>query len=177
MCPSVLATAVVSPINAHALFPDTNFFLQCQTPSDIPWRDVTADDEIRLMVCRTVQGEIDRFKGDGKGRRSDRARRVSSYFARAINDGRLLFLRESSPQMTIELSPPHSPIPCLSGRLGHDAERRPEALSTLQWLYEHRPVEFRRALPAERVVAIAANEDLRHAHAPKIHALIISLHR
>lgn len=87
------------------LFPDTNFFLQCKVPAEIPWHEVTEDDEVRLTVCRTVQGEIDRFKGDGRGRRSDRARTVSSWFAKVVTEGRPLSLRNSSPRVTLELAP------------------------------------------------------------------------
>lgn len=87
------------------IFPDTNFFLQCKAPAEIPWCDVTEDDEVRLVVCRTVQGEIDRFKGDGRGRRSDRARTVSSWFAKVITEGGALSLRNGSPKVTLELSP------------------------------------------------------------------------
>ena len=87
------------------LFPDTNFFLQCQAPAEIAWRDVTADDEVRLMVCRTVQGEIDRLKGDGKGRRSDRARKVSAWFASIITGGGPVVLRTATPKVLLDLAP------------------------------------------------------------------------
>jgi hypothetical protein len=87
------------------LFPDSNLFMQCRSPAEIPWAEITADTEIRLFASRTVQGEVDRFKGDGKGRRSDRARKVSAWFAASIESGAPIVLRERSPRVTLELPP------------------------------------------------------------------------
>ena len=63
-------------MNRTIYFPDTNFFLQYRDAPEIPWREVTAAPEVVLMVCPTVQGEIDDLKGDGNARRAGRARKV-----------------------------------------------------------------------------------------------------
>ena len=87
------------------VFPDTILLLQCRDPKEVPWGEITAEGLVRLVVCRTVQSEIDRLKGDGRGRRSDRARKVSSWFARMIKDGQALQPRDHGPRVTLKLAP------------------------------------------------------------------------
>ena len=44
------------------VFCDTNLFLQCQPLKDLPWASWTNHDEIHLMICRSVQRELDKLK-------------------------------------------------------------------------------------------------------------------
>jgi hypothetical protein len=88
------------------LFPDTNFFLQFRDPAELPWREIVGDvEELRLLVCRTVQSEIDRLKGDGRDRRAERARKASSRFRDIISRRAPLVLRERGPRIMLDLAP------------------------------------------------------------------------
>lgn len=87
------------------LFPDTNFLLQFRHPAEIPWSEITADPEVRLLISRTVQNEVDRFKGDGNARRAEQARKVSRQFATIIKEGTPLVLREKGPRVILDLAP------------------------------------------------------------------------
>lgn len=82
------------------VFPDTNFFLECRTPEECPWGQITSVAEICLVVCRGVRREIDRLKNAGRGRKSDRARRLSSQLREVGQHGRLV-LREIGPRVTL----------------------------------------------------------------------------
>src|SRR5437762_9334064 len=61
-------------------FPDSNVFLQCKPLTDVDWKTQTSASEIRLLISSTIQREIDRLKGDGRGRRADRARKTATLF-------------------------------------------------------------------------------------------------
>jgi hypothetical protein len=88
------------------LFPDTNVFLQCKALKQIPWRDISAADEIDLWVGVPVQEEIDRLKGDGSLRRARRARETNSFFRAALlSSDESLILRESAPKVTLRFAP------------------------------------------------------------------------
>jgi hypothetical protein len=91
-----------TPDASLVVFPDTNFFLECRTPEECPWQQITQAAEIRLLVCRGVRREIDRWKNAGRGRKSDRARKVSAQL-RAIGqrDYQPLVLRERGPRVTL----------------------------------------------------------------------------
>ena len=90
------------PAASLVVFPDTNFFLECRTPEECPWQQITEATEVRLLVCRAVRREIDRWKNAGRGRKSDRARRVSSQL-RAVSQQEYqpLVLRERGPRVTL----------------------------------------------------------------------------
>jgi hypothetical protein len=84
-------------------FPDTNYFLHFKDPSDAPWSDLTKDDLVRLIVCRTVQREIDKKKHELKGRQQKRARRFQTVFRQIILEEKPAELRASSPRVTLAL--------------------------------------------------------------------------
>lgn len=66
------------------LFLDTNLFLQCRDLKDLPWgKVIETNTELKLLVPRGTQIEIDNFKSQGNSRRSKKARTASTYF-RAI---------------------------------------------------------------------------------------------
>ena len=84
------------------LFLDSNVFLQCKDIKELPWASVTEDQDIILIVCSEVQSEIDRLKGDGKNRRSKRARKASQLFRSAINaTNEELEISRSNPKVVL----------------------------------------------------------------------------
>ena len=84
------------------LFPDTNFFIQCHAPQTLDWTAIGADwDEIRLLVCRPVQREIDQLKGRGNERTSRRARESSKLLRHLIEDRPVVF--RDSPRIYLLL--------------------------------------------------------------------------
>ncbi|MDP9606939.1 UNVERIFIED_ORG: hypothetical protein J2W38_006759 [Variovorax paradoxus] len=88
-------------------FVDTNLFLQCRPLNELPWGDVSDGEDVRLVVPRTAQVEIDNFKSDGKGRRSQRARTVSATFRDIIRSPDLeLVVRAANPRVTMTLAVP-----------------------------------------------------------------------
>ena len=88
------------------LFLDTNCFLQLKELHSLPWVDIFDESELWILVPRTVQGEIDRLKQDGNGRRSRRARKASALLRETIRtaDERLL-IRESLPRVVLGFPP------------------------------------------------------------------------
>jgi hypothetical protein len=87
-------------------FPDSNVFLQCKPLSDVDWKTQTSAGEIRLLISPIIQREIDRLKGDGRGRRADRARKTATLFRSILhsNDG-VVIVRESKPRVTLAFAP------------------------------------------------------------------------
>ena len=69
------------------LFADSNLFLHYKPLSEINWSRLGDFDHIEVVVCRTVQREIDALKGRREGRRSDRARRAASTFLEIAQRG------------------------------------------------------------------------------------------
>ncbi|MDP2754408.1 MAG: PIN domain-containing protein [Nitrospirota bacterium] len=92
-------------------FLDTNFFLQCRDLEQLPLKEVSQDaDELLLLIPRPVQEEIDDMKQNGKGRRSERSRKTSSFFRKIIfSEGTKMTIRESGPKVEITFSPPMNP--------------------------------------------------------------------
>ena len=60
------------------LFADSNLFLHYKPLHQIDWSSLGDFDHIEVVVCRTVQREIDALKDRREGRRSDRARLAAS---------------------------------------------------------------------------------------------------
>jgi hypothetical protein len=59
------------------IFPDTNLFLHFRDPAELDWSAVTTDADIRLVVGRTAQKEIQKKRYELRGRPQDRARRYA----------------------------------------------------------------------------------------------------
>src|SRR5258708_4699753 len=92
------------------LFVDTNFFLQLKDISSLPWGEISEEKDLCVLIPRTVQGEIDRLKQDGSGRRSKRARKASSFLREVIKaDGQTLVIRESNPRVLVSFPPNSGP--------------------------------------------------------------------
>ena len=61
-------------------FVDTNFFLQCNDYKNLNWGEITKDNNIEIIIPRTVQNEIDKLKSDGNSKRSKKARKANALF-------------------------------------------------------------------------------------------------
>jgi hypothetical protein len=87
------------------VFPDTNFFLECMVPEECPWTDVVDADVVNLLVCRGVRRELDDQKRSARGRRQERARKLSSQLRSSDQAREPLVLRDSGPRMTLAAAP------------------------------------------------------------------------
>ena len=89
----------------ETFFLDTNVFLHCRWLDELPWKDLTEQDPIRLIVALNVIGEIDKWKRDG-GRKGDRARKASRLFNQIRNaPERRVIVRATGPETSIEIAP------------------------------------------------------------------------
>ena len=86
-------------------FPDTNFFLECKAPEECAWSDIVAAHTVNLLVCRGVRRELDDQKRTARGRRQERARKLSSQLRTSDQAGQPLVLRESGPRVTLSAAP------------------------------------------------------------------------
>ena len=101
------------------LFADTNLFLQYKPLHEIYWSGLGDFDHIEIVVCPTVQREIDALKDGREGRRSDRARRVASTFLNIAQHGPQEH-RAASPRVTLELYATSQPNKDLAGQLDYN---------------------------------------------------------
>lgn len=91
------------------LFPDTNFFIQCQEASQLNWSRLFPGEElIVLVIPKAVADEIDRQKQDGNVRRAKQARKANSFFREIIlsETGRVK-MKEAQPTVEATFSPPN----------------------------------------------------------------------
>ena len=88
------------------LFIDTNLLLHGRDLKGLPWSEIRADADFRLVVARTVASEIDKLKADGNSRRARRARKISSLLGEALSACGEIVLRESGPHVALALAPP-----------------------------------------------------------------------
>jgi hypothetical protein len=92
------------------LFVDTNLFLQCREPAELPWEQVAGGQDVLALIPRAVQQEIDRLKQAGSSRRAKRARRASSLFREIVDaPGLRRVVRDAGPR--VELAFPPLPDP------------------------------------------------------------------
>ena len=84
------------------LFADSNLFLHYKPLNQIDWSTLSDFDDIEVVVCRTVQREIDALKDGREGRRSDRARRVASTLLEIAQHGPQEH-RAASPRVVLNL--------------------------------------------------------------------------
>ena len=103
------------------LFPDTNLFVQCCPLAEIDWSIWSTFDEIRLIISRPIQRELDRQKGRGNDRLGRRARRVHSTIRKMIVDNEdHITIQEKMPRVKLVLDPSCLPNPELAGRLDYN---------------------------------------------------------
>jgi hypothetical protein len=72
------------------LFVDSNFFLQCKKYEQLPWRNLTDQNRITILISSPVLKEIDKLKNDGNSRRSKRARGTTALFRKILNTSNFL---------------------------------------------------------------------------------------
>jgi len=103
------------------LFPDTNVFVQCRSLDQLNWGKWADVDEVRLIVARPVQVEIDKHKSKGSDRLAERARATSRLFREIVRSPeRHQIIRPGKPALTIELKIDLKPAPALADRLDYD---------------------------------------------------------
>ena len=107
------------PTRILSFFPDTNLFIQCRPLEELDWSEWTDFEEVHLIVCRTVQREIDQQKHRGNGRVAQRARKTSSLF-RSIIEKDCSVIREKGPRVKLMLESSSVPSPELKDRLDYD---------------------------------------------------------
>ena len=89
-------------MNKLHLFPDSNIFLHYKPIPEFDWSKYDRFDEIDIIVCRTVQREIDNLKDGRVGRRTRRARSTASKFLELAENGPQE-QRTTSPKVTLKL--------------------------------------------------------------------------
>lgn len=100
------------------LFPDTNVFIQCRPLEELDWSEWAEFEEVHLIVCRTVQREIDNQKTRGNDRVAQRARKTNSLFRDIIQKGHKV-IREDGPLVKLILGSSSVPSNKLKGRLDY----------------------------------------------------------
>ena len=119
---------VASPTTLY-LFPDTNLFLQGKPLDDLDWSRWCDFDDVRIIICRPVQREIDKLKNGPQGRRTKLARRAVGKFREAtLNDGALVM--DKSPRVQLYVEPQHDPSQELTNVLDYN-ERDDQLVGTV----------------------------------------------
>jgi hypothetical protein len=85
------------------LFPDTNLFVQCKPLNQLNWTIFDGVDEIKLIITRPVQAEIDSQKARGSGRLSKRARSASTLFRELLQPDMEYKVISSKPRVLLFL--------------------------------------------------------------------------
>lgn len=106
------------PTRILSFFPDTNLFIQCRPLEELDWSEWADFEEVHLIVCRTVQREIDQRKNRGNDRSAQRARRTSSLFRSIIETGYKV-IQDEGPQVKLVLESSSVPSPELKDRLDY----------------------------------------------------------
>ena len=100
--------------NILHLFPDTNVFIECRPLDQLDWSRWSEFDEVHLVVCRTVQREIDEQKNYHRRTRvRNRAKATYSIFAELVetDSPEYLTIRQSKPTVKLFLQSPGLPSP------------------------------------------------------------------
>lgn len=102
------------------VFPDTNLFMQCNDLPSLDWGKLGEFEEIRLIVARPIQKEIDRHKGSGNGRLGRRARKASSMLRKIVADELTSnVISKKNPQVLLDLIVNLRPSPDLRDQLDY----------------------------------------------------------
>ncbi len=121
------------------LFPDTNFFVQCYVPDQLDWSAWLHFEEVRLIVTRPVQREIDRQKNQGNFRVSRRARKTASMFRHLIlSDSDVKVIREAAPCVKLQICPKYVPSKSVGDRLNYQ-ECDDQLVGTVKFFIEEHP--------------------------------------
>ena len=89
------------------IYIDTNIFLHCKNIYQITWEDVfDSEAEIKVIVPRKVQQQIDELKQDGNNRRARRARAANTTLAKILLDEEnKIIIREKNPYVELTFHP------------------------------------------------------------------------
>ena len=101
------------------LFPDSNLFLHYKALNEIEWSKFRDFDQVDIVVCRTVQREIDKLKDGRDGRRTQRARKAASTFLEIAQHGPQE-LRVALPRVSLRLDNASQPSQTLSDKLDYN---------------------------------------------------------
>lgn len=87
------------------IYPDTNLFLQCHPLKDLDWSSWASYDELHLMICRSVQRELDVIK-KGTNDKATRARRAIRMVRTILNDTEpnYVVVKRAKPLVKLQLS-------------------------------------------------------------------------
>ena len=110
-------------------FVDTNLFLQCRPLEELDWTPWKGFEEVRLIVSRPVQREIDYRKNKGSDRPANRARVASAVFRKMLPNGKKV-VREAGPRVTLSVEPQLSYDRALEDQLDY-RERDDQLVGTL----------------------------------------------
>ena len=103
------------------LFPDTNLFIQCRPLKELDWSEWEGFAEVHLLVCRSVQREIDDLKKRGNDRVGRRARKTNSLFRGiAVGEKGYELVQQSAPQVKLFLEGLSKPSEELQDRLDYN---------------------------------------------------------
>ena len=92
------------------LFPDTNVFIQCRALAELDWKQFEHFAEVDLIVCRSVQREIDRQKNRGNDRVGRRARMANTLFGElAEGSASSVLIHQNGPVVRLSLMGPGKP--------------------------------------------------------------------
>ena len=111
------------------LFVDTNLLVQCRPLEELDWSAWNEFDEVRLIVSKPVQREIDYRKNKGNDRVGKRARAASAMFRKMLNDGDKV-VRDSGPCVKLSVEPQHQYSKKLEDRLNYQ-ERDDQLIGTV----------------------------------------------
>ena len=96
------------------VFVDTHFFLHHKAASECDWRALLGKDvdEVTVVVCRTVQKEIDKHKHEKSGRTQRRARNTASLVGKIVEADAPQQLRATKPRVLLNfVLPPRGFVP------------------------------------------------------------------
>lgn len=91
------------------IFPDTNLFIQCHPLGDLDWSSWAEYDELHLLVCRSVQRELDSLKIHRKNRVAHKARKACKILKTLITDENDHLVNSERPLVKLKLAVPGLP--------------------------------------------------------------------
>jgi hypothetical protein len=100
------------------LFLDTNVLMQCRALEQLPWYEISKDEDISLLISRPVQEEIDLMKYDGNSRRAKRSRTATTLLRNILfSKISKVIIQDSGPHVEVAFAPlfvlKESPFPFL----------------------------------------------------------------
>ena len=91
------------------IFPDTNLFIECHPLKDLDWSSWTKYDELHLLVCRSVQRELDSLKTRRDKRVAHKARKARKILKTLITDENDHLVNNERPLVKLKLAGPGPP--------------------------------------------------------------------